>query len=809
MTSKSRHLTTTLALTFALWLPGGAGTVFSAGGKGSAELPDFTKGENIPLGYVHDWTLGPTGLRGWIYSKGMETSEARQIRITHVDRNSPSDGILEVGDVILGIGEAPFNGDPRVLFGKAITEAEKEENKGALKLLRWRKGKTESIVVQLRPMGSYSATTPWDCEKSLQILDRGLPELAKRIKSPAYNPISITRSLNALALLASGREEYLPIVKKEAQWAAEYSTDGFKTWHYSYVIMLLAEYSMATGDESVLPGLRRLALESARGQSKVGSWGHRFAQADGRLMGYGMMNAPGVPLTISLVLARKAGISDPEISEAIKKSARLLRFYEGKGSIPYGDHQPWIQTHDDNGKNGMAAILFSLLGETDTAEYFSRTSVASHGPERDGGHTGNFFNMIWALPAVAQSGPHASGAWMKEFGGWYLDLARQWDGTFLHQGPPSHKNDSYHNWDCTGAWLLAYAIPGGHLHLTGQVKSALPQIDAETAKSLIEDGRGWSNNDRESYYDALSTDQLIDKLSNWSPTVRERAGLALGRSKDNVSGQLTKLLSAPDLYTRYGACQALKMQGARGAAAVPALIEAFDSEDLWLRILASQALAGIGQEAKSAVPEMLERLSEVDLENDPRNMQQRYLSFALFNQRGGLISKSLEGIDRPLLLKAVRSGLTNEDGRARSSIASVYRNLNFQEIQPLLPAIHQAIVEPAPSGIMFADGIRTSGLELFTKHKVSEGIELLADYARDQKKHGSQKRIIQIMDMLEEYGAHGQRAIPQLKEAADYFENKEKDFPPKLSRDKARIVRETISRIEASTDRPELIQLSL
>jgi hypothetical protein len=104
--------------------------------------------------------------------------------------------------------------------------------------------------------------------------------------------------------------------------------------------------------------------------------------------------------------------------------------------VPYGDHQPWIQTHEDNGKCGMAAVMFNFLGEENGAEFFSRMSVASHGPERDCGHTGNFTNILWSMPGVAQSGPHATGAWMKEFGAWYFDLARAWDGSFPHQGPP-------------------------------------------------------------------------------------------------------------------------------------------------------------------------------------------------------------------------------------------------------------------------------------------------------------------------------------------------------------------------------------
>ena len=79
------------------------------------------------------------------------------------------------------------------------------------------------------------------------------------------------------------------------------------------------------------------------------------------LMGYGMMNAPGVPLTTALAMARMAGVKDEVLDVAIERSAKLVRFYIGKGAIPYGDHHPWIQTHEDNGKCGMAAVMFQCL----------------------------------------------------------------------------------------------------------------------------------------------------------------------------------------------------------------------------------------------------------------------------------------------------------------------------------------------------------------------------------------------------------------------------------------------------------------
>ena len=770
--------------------------------------PDFTRGDKIPEGANHDWALGATGARGWIFSDRLVSTDARQIAITQVADDSPADGVLAVGDVILGVGGKRFSYDPRTELGKALTTAESKAGRGKLSLLRWRSGKTRTVVLKLPVLGTYSATAPYDCPKSQRILDQGCKALAKRVADPAYRQNPITRSLNALALLASGNRNYIPLVRKEAEWAAEFSADSFQTWYYGYVIMLLSEYVMATGDESVMPGLRRLALEAANGQSIVGSWGHRFAMADGRLGGYGMMNSPGLPLTTSLVLAREAGVDDPEVGRAIERSVRLLRFYIGKGAIPYGDHRPWIETHEDNGKCGMAAVLFNLLGEAQGAEFFSRMSVASHGAERDTGHTGNFFNMLWSLPGVAPSGPEATGVWMQEFGAWYLDLARRFDGSFLHQGPPQMQQDSYPGWDCSGAYLLSYALPLRKIRLTGKRPGVVPQIDTAAAQSLIHDGRGWNNKDRNSYYDKLSMKELIDRLGSWSPVVRERAAMALGRRQDDVTSRLIHLLDATDLHVRYGACQALKMQQKRGAPAVPALLKTFRSDDLWLRILAAEALAGIGEPARAAVPDMLTRLTESDPENDPRNMEQRYLSFALFDRRGGLIGRSLEGVDRELLMEAVRAGLLNEDGRARGSYGSVYANLTYDEIKPLLPAIHNAIVEPAPSGIMFADGIRMSGLELLTKYRISEGIELLVAYSRDQKQHGSEKRIGKVLEMLETYGAHGKRVIPRLEAVANYFENEEEDFPRHLSLGKAQRVRETIAAIQASTDEPELIHLN-
>jgi hypothetical protein len=441
------------------------------------------------------------------------------------------------------------------------------------------------------------------------------------------------------------------------------------------------------------------------------------------------------------------------------------------------------------------------------AEFFARMSVAAHGPERDCGHCGNYFNMLWAMPSVAMSGPNASGAWMTEFGSWYFDLARRWDGRYPHQGPPENEEDSFEGWDATSTYLLAYAMPLKKIRLTGAGQSVVTKLDAAAAESLIADGRGWDNKDRHSAYDKLSGEQLIERLGSWSPVVRERAAMALARRKDAPVPAVVKLLDAPGLEPRYGACQAIQALGRRGEPAVEALRKCLTDKDLWLRIKAADALAKIGPAAKPAVPKLLELLAEVDKVNDPRGMQQRYLTFTLFDG-DGMLRRSLDGIDREALYKAVRAGLKNDDGRARSSLSSVYRNLSAEDITPLLPAIHWAITEPAPSGEMFADGIRVEGLRLFAKHRIEDGIAACVKYTRQQNPWESQIRTPELMKILLSYGTHAKAVIPELTKIANYFEKDEPNFPKELMKRKAKSVRDTIRAIEASTETPTLVRLN-
>ena len=760
----------------------------------SVPVPDFTKGDDVPAGFDHDWNLGPTGARGWIHTDQFESTKARQILITKVDPKSPADGKLKVGDVITGVNKSKFSFDPRVEFGVAIGEAEATHGKLALDV--WRDGKKKQTFLKLKVLGRYSDTAPFDCPKSKKIFEMGCDALAQRMSSsrPGRSNL-LTYCLNNLALLSSGDKKHLPIIKRQMKKISQYSDTegrGLCSWYYGPANMMVAEYTMATGDRTYLSQLKRMSLEIVDGQSAVGSWGHRFARDDGRLQGYGMMNAPGIPLTTSLVMARKAGVKSKKLDDAIEKSTQLLRFYAGKGSIPYGDHPPWMESHEDNGKNGAAAILFNLLGERETATYFSHMSVASYGNERERGHTGNYFNLFWAMPAVSLSGPNASGAWMKEYS-WYFDLARKWDGSFEHQGPAQAKKDKFKGWDASGAFLLAYGQPLRKIYLTGKEQKTVGSLSEREAKQLIEDGRGYVAARKNQLYVKKSTPELFKGLSSWSPIVRHRAAQALAKRNGDFNARLILMLKSKNIDSRLGACEALAMRRGKSSAAIPALRKTLKSDDMWLRIKAAQALASMGRNARVAIPDLFALFSDVDLKSDPRGMQQRYLSVLLFDQRGGMLARSLDGIDREQLYKVVREGLQNQDGKARGSLATVYRNLSFNELKPILPAIHRAVVEPAPTGNMFADTIRLRGLELLAKHRIKEGMEVCLD-VMETDRWGQGPRVKKCLAVLATYGGAAKQHLPALKSMQQTLNRK----PRKSNGDRQQIelLNQTISKIQ-------------
>lgn len=749
-----------------------------------------------------DWTLGPTGARGWIWGWTGQSTDARQILITEVDKGSPCDGILQKGDVLVGVNGKPFDADARIQFARAITEAEKD--KGILKLVRWRDGHTTDVELKLAVLGSYSATAPYNDPKSKRILELGCAAIAKeglRDQKGDFD-VTIQHDMNALALLASGIETYRPLVVEYAHKIAGFTPDpDLGSWFYGYDVLFLAEYALATKDPAVLSGLRRLSLDIANGQSGVGTWGHRLANpGGGNLNGYGCMNQPGIVLTLALAVAREAGVKEPAVDAAIKKSVRFLRWYVNKGSIPYGDHLPW-RWHDDNGKNASAAILFDLLGDKEAATFFSRMATAAYN-ERESGHTGNFFGHLWALPGVSRSGPLATGAYIKEQD-WFYDLARCWDGRFVYQPTPGDwENYAYEHWDSTGAYLLSYALPLKLTIVTGRKPSVVSPLSAPAVANTIAAGRDFSYWTENTAYDDRSDDALFDGLASWSPAVRMRSASAMGRRDGNFVPRLIKMLGSSKADDRYGACEALGDLGPKADVAAAKVRALLVDPDPWVRFLAANALARMGQKERMASVSALMKAMGNNDPADPRERVDEAMAEALFAPRhdgGGpaaILQNSLDGVDRPMLYAAIRDVLKNQDARIRSLLVSTYKLLSAQDVAILLPDIVAAIKKPAPSGEMYGYYIRMAGVELLAKWHIREGMPLCVEIMSECQwgRHLVMDRCVKV---LEQYGSAAREVLPNLRQADQTIANAQNWAAENKAKDRL-TVKDTIAMIEAN-----------
>jgi len=736
--------------------------------------PDLTAGGERDPKHA-DFNLGPTGARGWVWGRHCGSYTSRQILITAVADGSPADGVLKTDDVVIGINGKEFDSEPRRIFGQAIAQAEVT---GKLPLLVWRAGKKMNLTLELKVLGAYAKTWPFNCTKSRAILAQG----CKWIASTELK--GITGDINALCLLASGDMQYFPKVKAYAHSVARLDKElkfetqrGHFCWGWGYRTIFLAEYYMATGDKFVIPAVHAYAREIARCQSRVGTWGHQGAmpkvnggKLHGRLGGYGAVNAAGLPCFVGMVLAtKKCGIKDPEIISAVETSSRFFSFFANRGSIPYGFHDPRMVDHDDNGKNCMGAFAFDLLGKYEEVRHFARWALASY-DSRELGHTGNFFSYLWGPTGVNRIGPKALSAYMDKQQ-WYYDLARDHKGRFHYQGQVGQGRQNYSRWDCTGVYLMAYAMEEKKTYFTGRRVHPANILSDEKIAASIKAGEGYTTWDRgHAFYSAKTVDQLFEALRSWSPLARQRAAKALAEKAGDFTKRLVKMLQGSSQDAKFGACQAIHHMKTPPAGAVSALVALLDSKDLWLRISAAKALAAIGgPEARKAAPKMLALLANED-PRDTLMVESRYLGEALFKKRdrsgkSGLLAESIEGADPAKLLAAARRILKNPCGGARASVTTLYNTMTPKQLKPIMPEIIAAIEKPGWS-VMFSNNVREKGLLFLAENHISEGLDQLMkimepDPARGNEGYWFAPRVIKY---FKHYRGAARDRLPKLRE---------------------------------------------
>ncbi len=786
--------------------------------------PDLTRDSAVDRKLTYN--LGATGLRGWIYTKpanyldslqGRTTAASRQILVTHVGAKSPADGVVNVDDVILGVGGRPFSEDARKSFAGAIQLAEQT---GSLKMTIWRAGKTQEVELKMRVLGAYSATAPYACPKSKLIFEDACKVLAAE---PLKD--GIMGSISALALLSTGNAEYLAKVQEFARKMGPTSLklelkDGMVVWDWGYRNLFLSEYFLLTGDKEVLHAINEYTLTLAKGQSLYGTFGHGLSRLtpEGKLHGsippYGPVNEAGLIGNLAIVMGKKCGVADPEVDAAIARAAGFFGYFVDKGSIPYGEHEPWPY-HENNGKVSMSAVLFALQGnKVKEAQFFAKMATAGY-RSRECGHTGQGFSYLWSALGANVGGPAAAAAFVHE-ASWHLDLVRRCDGSFTYDGGEQYgagKTDDdtyygksgYYGLSPTATYVLTYALPLKKLCITGKEAKPANSLSAAEVTSAIASGRFDTARTK------MTPKELVAAFGDWSPIVRGWAADELAErpeAKAMVS-ELIALADGKDVHVIQGACEALGE--IKSVEALPVLVRRLSHPDRWVRFKAAQAIKKMGGAAKPAIPEILGALVQTTEPllpvnwADPIQLTHGQLAATLFE---GPLADAVQAADPKLLYPAIQAISRNADGMARAKLRSFFdRRLKLEDVVALAPDIFAAVKTPSPADTMFSNEIRMGGFKALTKYNFKEGVEVGVEFAKTQGGHGSENRTGEIMKEIVKYGTAARGAIPGLRELIVSFNEQcaRGEYPKgELNNRRVGAVEDAIKAIETATSQPEL-----
>ena len=606
-----------------------------------SQLPDLTKGELIGEDQHGEngpitWNIGATGIIGnqerWIY--GDADPGGRWFA-----KGSPADGIVLMGDVILGADGKDFEpgGHLGVALGNAIIKAEEPAQKGVLKLHLWRdknwakrfgekdmyalnleevfrkaeeditlydwqpEEKKESralkeaydeypmepeelnVELKLAVIGTYSDTSPYDCDVAKTIRENALKVIAARVGKKSSRGRMQGSWPDVLALVASGKPAYIEQAKAWVR-TQKLETDmnremtlkdlkgGKQTWYHGFNSLEMAIYYDATKDPIVLPEIRKRALMVAMGQNGGGTWGHGFSLPgfNGGMLhksnpGYGAMNNPGTRCFFLMALAKKHGVDHFELDDAIERSRQFFATFVDKGAIPYGYHPPW-PSDASNGKNYGAAYAHYVLGEKYNGKYFSLNS-AHAAFSRRGGHGSPTLWYYTPLSAVI-NGPPAIQASMRNMR-WFYTLARRHDGSFVFQGEQVGIGGKGMRVP-TATHALYYSTPLEQLIITGKdmdkkfwmTDEELDELMMSTREQCADPallgrhGTPWVKRE---------TSELLDYLDHFYTKRRITLADELARryhaGEKGIKDEVIKRLADSEARMREGACLTLAAMG--------------------------------------------------------------------------------------------------------------------------------------------------------------------------------------------------------------------------------------------------------
>jgi sialate O-acetylesterase len=471
------------------------------------------------IGYPHfsGW-LGPIGIKTGPFGPNMGVGEVR--------KGSPAEGKLFVGDVIYSANGKMLGEEEEMTMAAAITKS--EEKDGKLVLGVHRDGENLNIELQLKVMGRYSATSPWNCIKSERIV-KDLEEVLARRGAP----VGFLHG-DAMFLLGAGSPEHQWLVRKTAMGT---DASAGSNWSMGYKTQYLSEYYLATGDKRVLPTIQKLCdltkeMQIREDGNRNGGWYGRGVKP----RGYPAMAHAGISAMLGLALARETGVDVDE-----ETFQRGLAYLERKGAplgvIIYGDAfrdkprkidpQQLLagKLNTENGKVPEVAVLYDLLGDKRSA--YINSHISTHAwYSTYGGHGGHYWDQYWT---PLGSFVHSKEAYIYFMKGhrWFRECNRMFDGTLITGNKTAIAS--------TG---LALVVPQRRLRILGAPKSPFSPDAPDVLKPAIAAYDAHDYKQAETLARALLENPKLDKGE--APTIEKLAKEAK-RMQDGIASDLAAI----------------------------------------------------------------------------------------------------------------------------------------------------------------------------------------------------------------------------------------------------------------------------
>ena len=309
------------------------------------------------------WNLGPIGVMGEV-KKGSPV-----FKIITVKKGTPGAraGLLSK-DLIIAVNGKKFETTtfipqdggkgPLETLGYSIDKA--EGTNGILNLTIIRDDKTSNSPkelikkVQLEVIGAFSSTYPFNCQKSLKLLE----QCCEKICREAGSSRTTTMALGGLALLAAGPVKYNKTIKqiRDTLLMRVNNFQGAYNWIPGYVGIFLAEYYMLNkSDKKVFKAMEILVRLTEKRIMGTGSFGYGNLDSSFRAR---PVNSAGTTVFWFWALAKRCGVKIDE--DRFHLAAIYLTLStKSDGGIRYNYH---AGGYDNGSKTANAAIAFNIIG---------------------------------------------------------------------------------------------------------------------------------------------------------------------------------------------------------------------------------------------------------------------------------------------------------------------------------------------------------------------------------------------------------------------------------------------------------------